>query len=82
MDVYRFNVEMLLNIIMPLSDVLHYFQSSLQKLNTEIYQEDALSMGINNGVKPSNMPLTLSDSSYDLRDHFFTPPYPHPSCTL
>lgn len=45
-----------------------------------IYQSDALSMGLNNGVKPSTMPLTVSDGSYDLRDHFFTPPYPHPSC--
>lgn len=48
--------------------------------SAEIYQSDALSMGLNNGVKPSTMPLTVSDGSYDLRDHFFTPPYPHPSC--
>eukprot|EP00579_Thalassiosira_antarctica_P010657 CAMPEP_0201910854 /NCGR_PEP_ID=MMETSP0903-20130614/2060_1 /ASSEMBLY_ACC=CAM_ASM_000552 /TAXON_ID=420261 /ORGANISM="Thalassiosira antarctica, Strain CCMP982" /LENGTH=1038 /DNA_ID=CAMNT_0048445531 /DNA_START=117 /DNA_END=3233 /DNA_ORIENTATION=- len=43
------------------------------------YQSDALSMGLNDGVKPSTMPLTVSDESYDLRDHFFTPPFPHPS---
>jgi hypothetical protein len=52
----------------------------LMTLPAEIYQSDALSMGLNNGVKPSTMPLTVSDGSYDLRDHFFTPPYPHPSC--
>lgn len=45
-----------------------------------IYQSDALSMGLNGGVKPSTMPLTVSDESLDLRDRFFTPPYPHPSC--
>ena len=45
-----------------------------------IYQNDALSMGLNGGVKPSTMPLTLSDDNLDLRDRFFTPPYPHPSC--
>mmetsp|Transcript_20971 Transcript_20971/g.45468 ORF Transcript_20971/g.45468 Transcript_20971/m.45468 type:complete len:1024 (-) Transcript_20971:39-3110(-) len=44
-----------------------------------IYQSDALSLGLNGGVKPSTMPLTVSDGSLDLRDHFFTPPYPHPS---
>eukprot|EP00581_Thalassiosira_minuscula_P001325 CAMPEP_0183743662 /NCGR_PEP_ID=MMETSP0737-20130205/65330_1 /TAXON_ID=385413 /ORGANISM="Thalassiosira miniscula, Strain CCMP1093" /LENGTH=1037 /DNA_ID=CAMNT_0025979285 /DNA_START=500 /DNA_END=3613 /DNA_ORIENTATION=- len=42
-----------------------------------IYQNDAMSMGF--GVRPSTMPLTVSDGNYDLRDHFFTPPYPHPS---
>lgn len=46
-----------------------------------IYQSDALSMGLNGGVKPSSMPLTLSDDALDIRDYYFTPPYPHPSCT-
>jgi len=45
----------------------------------EVYQGDALSMGLNGGVRPSTMPLTVEDSSLDLRDRFFTPPYPHPS---
>lgn len=45
-----------------------------------IYQSDALSMGLNGGVRPSTMPLTVSDGSLDVRDYFFTPPYPHPSC--
>ena len=45
-----------------------------------IYQSDALSLGWNNGVRPSAMPLTVSDDDNDLRDRFFTPPYPHPSC--
>eukprot|EP00986_Skeletonema_menzelii_P002371 scaffold647_cov150-Skeletonema_menzelii.AAC.18 len=44
-----------------------------------IYQSDALTMGLNNGVKPSTQPLTVSDTQYDLRDSFFTSPYPHPS---
>lgn len=44
-----------------------------------IYQSDALTMGLNNGVKPTTQPLTVSDSQYDLRDSFFTSPYPHPS---
>ena len=45
-----------------------------------IYQADALSMGLNGGVRPSTMPLTIGDGSLDVRDFFFTPPYPHPSC--
>ena len=44
-----------------------------------LYQSDALTMGLNNGVKPSSMPITVSDQQYDLRDVFFTSPYPHPS---
>jgi len=44
-----------------------------------IYQSDALSMGLNNGKKPTTQPLTVSDTQYDLRDSFFTSPYPHPS---
>lgn len=44
-----------------------------------IYQSDALSMGLNGGVKPTTQPLTVSDQQYDLRDFFFTSPYPHPS---
>lgn len=46
---------------------------------SDIYQTDAVVLGLNNGVKPSTQPLTVSDKAYDLRDHFFTPPYPHPS---
>jgi hypothetical protein len=42
----------------------------------DIYQSDALTMGLNNGVKPSTQPLTVSDPLYDLRDYFFTSPYP------
>ena len=45
----------------------------------EIYQEDALTLGLNSGVKPTTQPLTVSDTQYDLRDVFFTSPYPHPS---
>ncbi|EJK47143.1 hypothetical protein THAOC_34166 [Thalassiosira oceanica] len=44
-----------------------------------VYQSDALSMGLNGGVKPSSQPLTITDVNYDVRDFFFTPPYPHPS---
>ena len=36
-------------------------------------------MGLNGGVKPSSQPLTITDVNYDVRDFFFTPPYPHPS---
>lgn len=37
------------------------------------------SMGLNNGIKPTTQPYTISDINLDLRDYFFTPPYPHPS---
>ena len=36
-------------------------------------------MGLNNGIKPTTQPYTISDINLDLRDYFFTPPYPHPS---
>mmetsp|Transcript_19161 Transcript_19161/g.39660 ORF Transcript_19161/g.39660 Transcript_19161/m.39660 type:complete len:649 (+) Transcript_19161:206-2152(+) len=45
----------------------------------EIYENDAVKMGFSIGESAWTMPLTVSDNSFELRDHFFTPPYPHPS---
>lgn len=44
----------------------------------QIYREDATGLGYT--VTPTTMPLTISDDSNDIRDVFFTPPFPHPSC--
>jgi hypothetical protein len=44
----------------------------------QIYRQDAIGLGYN--VTPSTMPLTISDNSNNVRDVFFTPPFPHPSC--
>lgn len=44
----------------------------------QIYREDATGLGYE--VTPTTMPLTISDDSNDIRDVFFTPPFPHPSC--
>ena len=44
----------------------------------QIYREDAIGLGYT--VTPTTMPLTISDDSNDIRDVFFTPPFPHPSC--
>lgn len=46
----------------------------------QIYREDATGLGYT--VTPTTMPLTISDDSNDIRDVFFTPPFPHPSCEL
>jgi hypothetical protein len=47
----------------------------------QIYREDASGLGYT--VSPTDtMPLTISDDSNDIRDVFFTPPYPHPSYVI
>jgi len=45
----------------------------------DIYQEDAGRLYPNSTVRPSEMPWTVEDTSYALRDDFFTTPFGHPS---
>ena len=45
-----------------------------------MYQDDAIMLGLNGGIRPGAMPLTVEDGSLELQDRFFTPLFPHPSC--
>ena len=45
-----------------------------------MYQDDAMILGLNGGIRPGTMPLAVEDRSLELRDRFFTPPCPYPSC--
>ena len=45
----------------------------------EIYQEDAIDLYPDSEVIPKDMPLTIQDENYQLRDDLFTTPFGHPS---
>jgi len=49
---------------------------------SDIYQEDALDLYPNSEVKPKEMPVSVDDVDYELRDDYFTAPFGHPSYVI
>ena len=47
-----------------------------------IYQNDAVRLFPDSTVKPTEMPWTVSDENYVMRDDFFTTPFGHPSYVI
>ena len=47
-----------------------------------IYQSDAEQLYPQSNVIPKEMPITVNDINFELRDHFFTPPFGHPSYVI
>lgn len=47
-----------------------------------LYQSDAVSLYPGSTVVPKEMPLTVLDQEYELRDDFFTTPFGHPSYVI
>ena len=48
----------------------------------DIYQSDAVRLFPDSTVKPAEMPWTVSDTNYVMRDDFFTTPFGHPSYVI
>jgi len=48
----------------------------------DLYQRDAQRLYPNTGVVPDEMPWSVSDQNYELRDDFFTTPFGHPSYVI
>ena len=48
----------------------------------DIYQSDAVRLFPASTVKPAEMPWTVSDTNYVMRDDFFTTPFGHPSYVI
>jgi len=48
----------------------------------DIYQGDAKRLFPDSGVIPREMPLAVSDLSFEIRDDFFTTPFGHPSYVI
>ena len=48
----------------------------------EIYQEDAINLYPDSDVLPNEMPITIQDENYLLRDDLFTTPFGHPSYVI
>jgi len=48
----------------------------------KVYQEDAVNLYPNSNVVPKEMPLSVYDSDYVIRDDFFTTPFGHPSYVI
>ena len=46
---------------------------------SSLYQRDAIKLFPESGVVPEEMPLSVYDVQYELRDDFFTTPFGHPS---
>merc|ERR1712129_345069 len=49
---------------------------------SDIYQEDATELYPDSNVKPKEMPLSVNDIDYELRDDYFTAPFGHPSYVI
>ena len=48
----------------------------------DIYQSDAVRLFPDSTVKPAEMPWTVADTNYVMRDDFFTTPFGHPSYVI
>ncbi len=48
----------------------------------DIYQDDATNLYPNSDVVPKEMPLSINDFNYEIRDDLFTTPFGHPSYVI
>ncbi len=48
----------------------------------DIYQEDARDLYPNSNIVPREMPLSVNDVNYEIRDDLFTTPFGHPSYVI